>query len=343
MSSTTTTRMQYVNLGKTGMKVPRFCLGCMSYGSSAWQDWVKNEEESLHLIGKAYEVGINFFDTADVYSNGESECILGKVIKKFNMPRSRIVIATKIYFVSNKENPPTGSSVDVNKKNIHDNAFGLSRKHIFDAVDASFKRLGVDCFDSETPIEETMEALNDLVRSGKVRYIGASSGPVWEFQKANAIAEKNGWTEFISMQNLYNLVYRKEDREMKPYCLDSDIATIPYAPLAQSILAGKNCKISHEETDKFRNLLFIKGDNNDDAIVDRFIEIAEKYNYSPVEIALAWMLTKPHITSPIVGCSSETQIYNTAKSLEVKLTQEDINYLKELYIPYNVSAILLKN
>ncbi|KAG1446837.1 hypothetical protein G6F56_009449 [Rhizopus delemar] len=187
-----------------------------------------------------------------------------------------------------------------------------------------------------------MEALNDLVRSGKVRYIGASSGPVWEFQKANAIAEKNGWTKFVSMQNLYNLIYREEDREMNPYCLDSGIATIPYAPLAQGILAGKNRKTSREETDKFRDLLFVKEGNNDDAIVNRVIEIAEKYNYSPAEIALAWMLTKPHITSPIVGCSSEAQIYSTIKSLEVKLTQEDIDYLEELYIPHNVSGHFVK-
>ncbi|KAG1473797.1 hypothetical protein G6F56_000746 [Rhizopus delemar] len=346
MSSTTdtTTKMQYVNLGKTGMKVSRFCLGCMSYGSDTWQSWIKNEEESLKLIGKAYEAGINFFDTANVYSHGESERILGKAIKKFNMPRSRIVIATKVFFVSNAENPPKSLLPDINEDNEYVNAFGLSRKHIFDSVDASLKRLDVDYidlyqihrFDPTTPIEETMEALNDLVRSGKVRYIGASSGPAWQFQKANAIAEKNGWAKFVSMQNLYNLIYREEDRETNPYCLDSGIATIPYSPLAKGILAGKNRNTKREQTDPVRDLVFAKEGNNDDAIVDRVVEVAEKHKRSPAQIALAWMLTKPHITSPIVGFSSEAQIHDTIKSLEVELTQEDIDYLEELYIPHKV-------
>ncbi|CAO3663819.1 unnamed protein product [Rhizopus stolonifer] len=338
------TKMQYVRLGKTGMKVSRFCLGCMSYGSKAWQEWVKHEDESLELIGKAYEAGINFFDTADVYSNGESERILGKAIKKFNMPRSRIVVATKVFFIANDDHPSKALYPDIVENNQYVNGLGLSRKHIFDAVDASLKRLGLDYidlyqihrFDPETPIEETMEALNDLVRSGKVRYIGASSGPAWQFQKANTIAEKNGWTKFVSMQNLYNLIYREEDRETNPYCLDSGIATIPYSPLAKGILAGKNRNTHREQTDQFKDKIFVKEGNNDDAIVDRVIEVAENHKRSPAQIALAWMLTKPHITSPIVGFSSEAQIYDTIKSLEVKLTQEDIDYLEELYIPHKV-------
>ncbi|KAG1054581.1 hypothetical protein G6F46_010850 [Rhizopus delemar] len=337
--------MEYVRLGNTGMKVSRFCLGCMSYGSSKWQPWVKDEEESLELIGKAYDAGINFFDTADGYSNGESERILGKAIKKFNMPRSRIVIATKVFFTV-----PEDVSINVLGRQTKDdpqyvNSSGLSRKHIFDAVNASLERLGVDYidlyqihrFDPETPLEETMEALNDLVRLGKVRYIGASSGYAWQFQKANAIAERNGWAKFVSMQNLYNLIYREEEREMIPYCYDSGIASIHWSPLARGLLTGKNRESIREASDRGISLFFAKKENeNDDAIIDRVIEIAEKYKHSPAQIALAWMLSKPHVTSPIVGVSKESQLHDVIRSLEVKLNDEDIKYLEELYIPRNL-------
>ncbi|KAG1304932.1 hypothetical protein G6F60_006162 [Rhizopus arrhizus] len=320
--------MQYVRLGNTGMKVSRFCLGCMSYGSSKWMPWVKDEEESINLI--------------DVYSNGESERVLGEAIKKFNLPRSRIVVATKVFFIVNEKDVPRsihGQGVD--KEPAYVNALGLSRKHIFDAVDASLKRLDLDYIDlyqihrldSETPLEETMEALNDLVRSGKVRYIGASSMSAWQFQKANAIANKNGWAKFVSMQNMYNLIHREEEREMIPYCYDSGIASIHWSPLAKGLLIGKNRDSVRKNTDIIAPQLF--GDKltaNDDAIIDRVIEIAEKYNRSPAQIALAWMLTKPHVTSPIVGFSKESQIIDTVKSLEVKLTEEDVKYLEELYV-----------
>ncbi|KAI9255973.1 NADP-dependent oxidoreductase domain-containing protein [Sporodiniella umbellata] len=338
--------MQYVNLGKTGMKVSRFCLGCMSFGSDTWQDWVKNEQESLELIGAAYDAGINFFDTADVYSNGDSERVLGKAIKKFNMSRSRIVVATKVFFIADDEHPTLELYPDINENSQYVNKMGLSRKHIFDAVDASLERLGLDYidlyqihrFDKQTPIEETMEALNDLVRSGKVRYIGASTCHTWELQKANNIAEKRGWAKFVSMQNLQNLIYREEDREMNPYCLDSGIATIPYSPLAQGILAGKNRNTTRDKSDRFRDALFPKEGNNDDEIVDRVIELAEKYDYSPAQISLAWLLTKPQVTSPIVGFSTKKQILDTIKSLEIQLSKQDIQYLEELYIPHRIAG-----
>ncbi|EPB80980.1 aryl-alcohol dehydrogenase (NADP+) [Mucor circinelloides 1006PhL] len=339
-------KMQYVRLGKTGMRVSRFTIGCMSYGSSKWQSWVKDEEESLELLGKAFEAGINFFDTANVYSNGESERILGKAIKKFNMPRSRIVVATKVFFLTNEDDISFGLA----GKNLAEdpefvNCYGLSRKHIFDAVDASLKRLDLDYidlyqihrFDKNTPIEETMEALNDLVRSGKVRYIGCSSCHAWEFQKANRIAEKNGWAQFVSMQNCYNLLYREEEREMIPYCLDSGIANIIYSPLARGLLiGGLKRKTTRKETDLIMKNYSGKGHENNDQIIDRVAKLAEKLGHSEAQISLAWMLTKPHCTSPIVGVSSEKNLYDIIGALDVKLSDENIKYLEELYTPRNL-------
>ncbi|KAI9255974.1 NADP-dependent oxidoreductase domain-containing protein [Sporodiniella umbellata] len=341
------TLMEYVNLGNTGMKVSRLCLGCMSFGSSSWQRWVKDEEESLELIGKAFDTGINFFDTADVYSNGESERVLGKAIKKFNMPRSRIVVATKVFYIANDDYPCPELCPELETRHLHVNGIGLSRKHIFDAVDASLQRLDLDYvdlyqihrFDNNTPIEETMEALNDLVRLGKVRYIGASTGQTWEFQKANNIAEKRGWAKFVSMQNLQNLIYREEDREMNPYCLDSGIATLPYSILANGILTGKNRRTERKETDVYTST-FYSSTTSDDAIVDRVLEVSKKHNCSAAQVAIAWLLTKPHVTAPIIGCTSESQIMDAVGSLQVKLTQKDIDYLEELYLPHKVSGIM---
>ncbi|CEP14663.1 hypothetical protein [Parasitella parasitica] len=338
-------QMEYVRFGKTGMRVSRFALGCMSYGSSKWQAWVKDEQESLELIGKAYGAGINFFDTADVYSNGESERVLGKAIKKFNMPRSRIVVATKVFFTVGKEEDGNLLGQDLDGKPEFVNSYGLSRKHIFDACEASLERLQLDYidlyqihrFDHETPIEETMEALNDLVRSGKVRYIGSSSCYAWEFQKANRIAEKNGWAQFCSMQNLYNLIYREEEREMIPYCLDSGIASIHWSPLARGLLTGKNRNTIRMETDHATNLFFAKKESaNNDVIIDRVVEVAERLGHSPAQIALAWMLTKPHCTSPIIGVGKIENLYDVIGSLNVKLSEQDIKYLEEPYIPRNL-------
>ncbi|KAI9251590.1 NADP-dependent oxidoreductase domain-containing protein [Sporodiniella umbellata] len=317
----------------------------MSFGSSQWQPWIKDEEESIELIGKAYQAGINFFDTADGYSNGESERVLGKAIKKFNMPRSRIVVATKVFFAVPEDLTTNvlGQKLDNDPRFLND--VGLSRKHIMDAVDASLERLGLDYidlyqihrFDPNTPIEETMEALNDLVRSGKVRYIGASSGHAWEFQKANALAERKGWTKFSSMQNLYNLLYREEEREMIPYCFDSGIASIHWSPLARGLLTGKNRESVREGTDKAMGLFFAKKESeNNNAIIDRVIEVADKHKCSPAQVALAWMLSKPHVTSPIIGFSKVSQLYDALGALEVELATEEIEYLEELYMPRNL-------
>ncbi|KAG0227784.1 hypothetical protein BGW41_003681 [Actinomortierella wolfii] len=331
--------MEYVRLGKTGLRVSRFCLGFMSYGDPEWNGWAKGEEESLELIKKAYDAGFNFFDTANVYSNGKSEEILGKAIKKFNMDRERIVVATKVYLPV----LPGSTPVRPPHVNLQDptlvNKFGLSRKHIFEAVEASLKRLGLDYidlyqihrFDKDTPIEETMEALNDLVRSGKVRYIGASSMRAWEFQKANHIAEKNGWAKFISMQNHYTLLYREEEREMIPYSVDAGIGGIPWSPLALGKLAGKSRGATQRsEKDVYQGMYVI---NDPEAtIISRVEEIAEKRGASSAQIALAWLLTKPFVTAPIVGIGKEEHLYDTIGALSIKLTEEECKYLEEPYV-----------
>ncbi|CDH54893.1 aldo keto reductase [Lichtheimia corymbifera JMRC:FSU:9682] len=335
-----TTAMEYARLGKTGLRVSRICLGFMSYGDKEWNGWALNSEESLAMIKKAYDAGINFFDTADVYSNGKSEEILGKAIKQFNMPRDRIVVATKVCFPVLEGSTPVNLSPEAMSKDPQlVNRFGLSRKHIFDACDASLKRLDVDYidlyqihrFDQNTPIEETMEALHDLVKSGKVRYIGASSMHAWEFQKANNIAEKNGWTKFVSMQNLYNLVYREEEREVIPYSLDAGIGGIPWSPLAMGKLAGRKTKTQRSETDVFQGMnRMLDADN---IIVERVGEIAEKKSVSSAQVSLAWLLSKPYVTAPIVGISKEAHLYDAIASLKVKLTEEEIKYLEEPYVP----------
>ncbi|KAL7323805.1 hypothetical protein PS15p_210407 [Mucor circinelloides] len=338
-------KMEYVRFGSTGLRVSRFALGCMSYGSSKWQSWVKDQEESLNIIGKAFDAGINFFDTADAYSNGESERVLGKAIQKFKMPRSRIVVATKVFYtVANEvDNDVLGRQLD--DEPAYANSFGLSRKHIFDACNASLERLGLDYidlyqihrFDHYTPIEETMEALNDLVRSGKVRYIGCSSCYAWEIQKANSIAEKNGWTKFSSMQNLYNLIYREEEREVIPYCQDSGVALIHWSPLARGLLTGKNRNTVRMESDRGINLFFAKKESaNNDEIIDRVMQVAEKLGHSPAQISLAWILSKPHCTSPILGVGKLENLYDAIGALSVKLSEQDIQYLEEPYIPRNV-------
>jgi len=343
MSTPTTElpKMEYVRFGKTGLKVSKICLGCMSYGSPDWSPWIKSEEESIKHIKAAYEAGINFFDTADTYSSGLSEIILGKALKEIGAPRGRVVIATKVFF------PVCDSPADMMKgfatfaqdPNLI-NRVGLSRKHIFDAVDASLKRLGVDYIDlyqihrldTGTPMEEIMEALNDLVRSGKVRYIGASSMTAWQFQKLNNIAERKGWAKFVSMQNLYNLLFREEEREMIPYCVDAGIAGIPYSPLASGIIAGKNRKTDRSSTWFQMTTIYpnTKQDSND-IIVDHVEEIAKKYNATSAQIALAWHFTKPFSTSPIVGVSKIEQLYDLLGALKIKLTEEDVKYLEEPY------------
>ncbi|KAI7898539.1 NADP-dependent oxidoreductase domain-containing protein [Cokeromyces recurvatus] len=334
-TKTTTTdlpKMQYVRLGKTGLRVSRICLGCMSYGSSKWSPWVKDEKESIEYIKKAYEIGINFFDTADVYSYGESERVLGKALKEIGADRGRVVIATKVYMPV-YDNFDEFDPIPEDKAHMV-NCFGLSRKHIFDAVEASLKRLGVDYIDiyqihrhdPNTPMEETMEALNDLVRSGKVRYIGASTMSTWQFQKYNNIAERHGWAKFISMQNLYNLIYREEEREMIPYCMDSGIA-------GGELLAKKRNTVRNDTyfvISKFHPE--VKADCNE-IIIDRVTELAKKHNVSNAQIAMAWELSKPFITAPILGVSKIEQLYDSVRGLDLKLTKEEIKYLEEPYTP----------
>ncbi|KAG2197616.1 hypothetical protein INT47_006679 [Mucor saturninus] len=345
ISTKETPKMQYVRFGNTGMRVSRICLGCMSYGSSKWSSWVKDEAESIEAIKEAYNAGVNFFDTADMYANGQSEVVLGKALKELNAPRGRVVIATKVYgpVFSNVESIGM-SNMDTNSELV--NGYGLSRKHIFDAVDASLKRLDVEYIDlyqihrldTETPMEEIMEALNDLVRSGKVRYIGASGMMTWQFQKLNSIAERRGWTKFVSMQNVYNLLYREEEREMIPYCIDAGIAGIPYSPLATGELTGKNRDTARLKTFFQQNVLMpdAKQDSNE-IIIDRVGELAKKYGASNAQIALAWHYTKPYVVSPIVGVSKVEQLHDLIGAMNIKLTKEDVTYLEETYTPRHVS------
>lgn len=322
--------MEYKRLGKTGLKVSRICLGCMSFGTPKWQPWVLDEDKSFEIIKRAYELGINFFDTADIYSNGVSEQILGNTIKKLNIPRKNVVIATKLFnFVRGPQDAFNMNPTETNVENA--NSRGLSRKHVFEACEASLKRLQVDYidlyqihrWDYDTPIEETMEALNDLVRSGKVRYIGASSMYAWQFAKANFIAEKNGWAKFVSMQDLYNLLYREEEREMIPLCLDQGVGLIPWSPLAGGQLARTE-ETARQEVTKGREFIFGANKPDVDKVIQgRVKELAEKKGISMAELALAWVLSKPVVTAPIIGVTKITQLEQAVSSLKVKLTDED--------------------
>ncbi|CAF4129419.1 unnamed protein product [Adineta steineri] len=330
--------MPYVRLGNSGMQVSRICLGMMTYGTPKWHEWVLEEEQSRPFIKRALEMGINFFDTADVYSLGVSEEITGRALNDMAI-REEIVVATKVNF-------PTADGP--NRK-------GLSRKHIFDACDASLKRLNMDYidlyqihrFDKDTPIEETMEALNDLVRSGKVRYIGASSMYAWQFAKAQHIAEKNGWTKFISMQNHYNLVYREEEREMIPLCLDQGVGLIPWSPLARGFLIGNRSKadLDKETNKETSSTLRARSDalghqryyaDSDFEIVDRLKTIAEKLQLKTAQLALAWILSKPGVCAPIIGASKMYQLEEAVAATAIKLSDDDIKALEELYQPHGI-------
>ncbi|KAJ1565976.1 hypothetical protein HK096_005554 [Nowakowskiella sp. JEL0078] len=336
--------MEYVRFGNTGLKVSRICVGCMSYGSPEWQPWILNKEKSLALLKKSWDAGINFFDTADVYSNGESERILGCFLKDFNIPREQVVIATKVYFAVSND--------DISKKIGWDtreapspsviNQAGLSRKHIFEAVEKSLERLGtsyidlyqIHRFDYNTPIEETMEALNDLVRSGKVRYIGASSMFAWQFAKCNAIAEKNGWA-------------KEEEREMIPLLKDQGIAMIPWSPLARGMLSGKKKGVTlRSTTDHGREMWFPHLNIQDQEIIDRVVKVASrltvdsqgKTQISPSIVALAWILSKGYVTSPIVGMGKEEYLEDALNALKLKLTIEDIDFLESAYHPKPIAG-----
>lgn len=322
--------MDYANLGQTGLKVSRICLGTMTYGTSKWRDWVLDEEESRPFIKRALEMGINFFDTADMYSRGVSEEVLGRALKEFTR-REDVVIATKVYF-------PMGEGP---------NQRGLSRVHILRAIDDSLQRLGTDYvdlyqihrWDPETPIDETLEALHDVVKSGRARYIGASSMYAWQFAKSLYLADLNGWTRFVSMQNHYNLIYREEEREMLPLCKDQGIGVIPWSPLARGFLAGNRTKEDWGKTvraksDDFAQSMYYRQD--DFEVVEHAWAVAERHGVSPAQIALAWLLHKDSVTAPIIGASKMPHLEEAVDALEIHLSEEDIAYLEEPYQPHPV-------
>ncbi|HEX2454238.1 MAG TPA: aldo/keto reductase [Vicinamibacterales bacterium] len=322
--------MQYVNLGRSGLKVSRICLGTMTYGDPNWRPWVLTEEAGRPFIKRALEHGINFFDTADMYSRGVCEEILGRAVRDF-AKRDAVVIATKLF------NP---MSDDPNDR-------GLSRKHVMASIDNSLRRLGTDYvdlyqihrWDDTTPIEETLRALHDVVRSGKARYIGASSSFSWQFAKALYLADLHGWTRFVSMQNHYNLVYREEEREMMPLCREEGIGVIPWSPLARGFLAGNRSATerdatSRAKTDTIAHQLYYA--ESDFRIVDRVVEVAGRRGVSPAQIALAWVLRQPGVTAPIVGASKMEQLEQAIAALDIALTDDECRQLEELYEPHRV-------
>jgi aryl-alcohol dehydrogenase-like predicted oxidoreductase len=325
--------MEYVNLGKTGMKVSRITLGCMTFGTPVTartpgrHAWTLTEAESQPYLKQALDLGINFFDTANVYSSGESEEIVGRFLKA-NTRREAVVIATKVH--SLMRNEPNG--------------MGLSRKAILFELDESLRRLGTDYidlyqthrWDYETPIEETLEALHDAVKAGKVRYIGASSMYAWQFTKALYLADLHGWTRFVSMQNHYNLLYREEEREMMGVCAAEGIGVIPWSPLARGRLARpwKSESTKRLETDKFGSGMYGKTEQSDMQVVDKLEAIAAARGVPMAQIALAWLLSKPGVTSPIVGASKPTHLEDAVAALEIKLTAEEIEALETPYVPH---------
>jgi aryl-alcohol dehydrogenase (NADP+) len=341
--------MDYVNLGTTGLKVSRICLGCMSYGAPKWREWVLDEDASRPFFRRAIEQGITFFDTADMYSLGVSEEVTGRALKAL-APRDQVVIATKAFYPMGKV-PNDG---------------GLSRRHLFDAIDNSLRRLATDYvdlyqihrWDYSTPIDETLRALDDVVRAGKARYIGASSMFVHQFAKALYLADGRGWTRFVSMQNHYNLVYREEEREMIPFCRQEGVGCIPWSPLARGLLSGTRKReeappepgtkgrfgagagvgkfegaTSRARSDAFAHELYAQQDFD---VVERCVEMASRKGVAPAQVALAWLLHKPGVTAPIVGATKMEQLDQAVGALAVKLSQEDMRFLEEPYRPHRV-------
>ncbi len=325
--------MEYTRLGATGLKVSRLCLGAMTYGDPGWRTWILSEEQGRPFIKRALEHGINFFDTADMYSLGKSEEVLGRALKEFTR-RDKVVLATKVYYPM---------SDDPNDR-------GLSRKHVMAAVDASLKRLGTDYidlyqihrWDDDTPIEETLRALDNIVHAGKARYIGASSMMSWQFLKALYLADANGWTRFVSMQNHYNLVYREEEREMMPLCRAEGIGVIPWSPLARGFLAGNRKRgdrsaTPREQSDSYAQSLYYSDADYD--VVDRVKEVAQAKSVAPAQVALAWLLSRPGVTAPIIGASKMEQLDQAVAALDVNLTDDEVRRLEEPYRPHTVLGI----
>ncbi len=328
--------MKYARLGTTGLRVSRLCLGCMSYGTPAWRDWVLDAKASMPFFRRAFEAGINFYDTADVYSLGESEVVLGKAVRKYATSRDAVVIATKVF------NP---MSADPNDR-------GLSRKHILQSVDASLRRLGTDYIDlyqihrhdPQTPIAETMEALNDVVRAGKVRYLGASSMYAWQFARMQALAEQRGWARFVSMQNHYNLVYREEEREMLPLCREEGIGVIPWSPLARGFLVGNRKApgkgaTTRARSDDFAARMYYQPEDFD--IVAQVTAVAKARKVSNAQVALAWVLSQPGITAPIIGATRMPHLEDALAALELNLEAGERQALEAPYRPHPVLGITL--
>ena len=322
--------MEYVNLGRTGLRVSRVCLGMMSFGNASDRPWVLDEDAAEPIVRAAVDGGITFFDTADTYSNGASEVATGRLVAKM-LSRDEVVIATKVFM------PVTPG----------ENGGGLSRKHILAGIDASLKRLGMDYvdlyqihrWDSRTPIEETMGALHDVVRAGKARYIGASSMFAWQFAKAQHAADDNGWTRFVSMQPHYNLLYREEEREMIPQCVDQGVGIIPWSPLARGVLAGNRTREGEKRTtrsgtDPFTDYLYSQPTDFD--VVDRVAEIATTHGVPSAQVALAWLLRRPGVTAPIVGATKLGHLEDALAAEKLDLSDEEMKRLEEPYVPHPV-------
>jgi 1-deoxyxylulose-5-phosphate synthase len=324
--------MEYVRLGPTELNVSRICLGMMSYGDPDWREWLLPEEAAEPIVRRAVEAGVTFFDTADMYSNGRSEEITGRLLAKLFARRDDYVLATKVYF-------PMGPGPDDR---------GLSRKHILAAIDASLTRLGVEYvdlyqihrWDDETPIEETMEALHDVVRAGKARYIGASSMYAWQFAKAQRIAP----TRFVSMQNHYNLIYREEEREMIPQCLDMGVGILPWSPLARGLLAGSRTSSGEQLTTRSRTDPFLDSlyrPDLDVPVIDRVAEVAAELGVAPAQVALAWLLHKPGVTAPIVGATKVEHVEDALAAEALSMSEDEVERLEAMYVPHPVSGIEL--
>ena len=316
--------MEYVRLGRSGLKVSRLALGCMTFGSSDWAPWVLGFDDSAKILRQAVDLGINFFDTADMYSLGKSEEIIGKVLLDL-VPRHKLVIATKVY----------------NQMSGDPNDRGLSRKHILEAVDGSLKRLGTDYidlyqlhrFDYETPLEETLDALNDVVRAGKVRYLGASSMHAWQFMKGLGMQRQHGWAQFVSMQPHYNLIYREEEREMLPLCMNEGIGVVPWSPLARGRLAGRvEGETTRSQTDRTARALYDRTRATDDAVISSLKAVAERHGRPMAQIAYAWIASHAAVAAPIVGISRSRQFEDAIKALELSLTAGDVAELEENYL-----------
>ncbi len=322
--------MDYVNLGRSGLKVSRLCLGTMTYGSPQWRAWVLSEDEGRPFIRRALDLGINFFDTADMYSLGASEEMLGRALRDF-VPRHEVVVATKVYF-------PMGDKP---------NQSGLSREHIMHAIDASLRRLEMEYvdlyqihrWDYETPIEETLEALNDVVRAGKARYIGASSMYAWQMSRALHLSERHGWARFVSMQNHYNLVYREEEREMLPLCRAEGLGVIPWSPLARGLLTGSRHRgepapTIRARTDDYAYSMYDESVDFD--VVDRVVALAERREVTPAQVALAWLLAQDGVTAPIIGASQISHLEEAVGALDLKLSPEEAAFVEAPYRPHPV-------